>query len=102
VTLILNHVNDDYLQRLESTLLQTIVPVDQEKKVAALLSGEIVAAAVNLIALTAAKAVDSPAKLRGFCDECAKHTRVAIRDLQKRKAVGELDFIQAVHASERH
>ena len=103
---ILKHVNDEYFVRLQAALTDALLSTSLDKKTntAALLSGEIVTAAINLIALGAAtsKAVDTPAKLRLFSEECAKRIRVAIQQVQKAKREGKLPHIEVVHRDESH
>jgi hypothetical protein len=103
---ILKHVNDEYFVRLQAALSDALLStsLDKETNTAMLLSGEIVTAAINLIALGAAtsKHVDTPAKLRLFSEECAKRIRVAIQQVQEAKREGKLPPIEVVHRDESH
>ena len=104
--MILPHIDEKYLDRLQSELLAGLMRASHDKETGSvvILSGEVVTAAIGLLAMAAAtsKGVDTPAKLRAFSDECAKRIRANIRHTQEKKAAGKLDWLHTVHASERH
>ncbi len=99
-------VNKDYEQRIGVALFEAIVQasLDKETNTAALLTGEIITACLQTIALLAStsEVTSSPTKTRDFAEHCAKRLRKMIAESKDVGAAGGLDFMTVVEAGKRH
>lgn len=96
----------EYQTKIEAAMVKGVMEasLDLSTKTIALLSGEIVAACANMIAMMAATSsvTSSPTKARQFCDELAKMVQKRIAEVKKLHAAGEMDWMTVVNAEDRH
>lgn len=98
--------NRAYQDKIERALFEAIVQAskDEATNTAAMLSGEIVQACINLIALMAgtSEATRSPTRTREFADDCAKVIRIRCAEVRRKHEAGEMDFMTILNSGERH
>jgi hypothetical protein len=98
--------NRDYQARIETAIINALMEstLDPETRTATLLSGEIVQACLNVIAMMAgtSEVSASPTRLRQFGDECAKSIRARTAEVRRQHQSGNTPFHTVVHAGDRH
>jgi hypothetical protein len=100
--------NEEYRQKVESAMIKALFDASiiehDGQRTAALLSGEIVAACLNMIAMVTAgsSVTGSPTKNRIFCDDLAKRLRKRMAEVDELRAKGELDWFNVMNAEDRH
>ena len=98
--------NRAYQDKIEKALFEAVVQAskDEATNTAAMLSGEIVQACINLIALMAgtSEATRSPTRTREFADDCAKVIRMRCAEVRRKHEAGDLSFMTVVNPRDRH
>ncbi len=96
----------DYQERIETAVFKAImeVSIDKETNTASLLTGEIVQACLNTIAMVAGTSdvMRSPTTARKFGDECSRTIRTRALEVRRLHAEGQTPFAAVIHASDRH
>src|SRR4051812_39295268 len=98
--------NREYQDRMQAAIWAAIIETarDPETNTAPLLSGEIVQACLNTIALMAgtSEVSASSTSLREFGEECGKAIRARTGQIRRLHEAGQGPFATVIHAGDRH
>jgi hypothetical protein len=98
--------NKEYEAKITDALMDAITraSIDPTTNTSVMLSGDIVSACITVIALMAgtSNVTRTPRLTREFAEDCAREIKRKIAHVKEHQSKGGLDFINVVHADERH
>ena len=98
--------NRAYQHRIEGAIFEAAMRASmaEDGKTSVMLSGEIVPACLNTIAMVAgtSEVTATPSGARKFAEECARSIRRRSAEAREMKAAGGLRFVKVIHAGARH